>query len=1056
MNRKTETLSEYLIDLPDNAAGLSTSGNTLFFHTPGNHSNNYNCRASRPVERRRIQAIVFAIVLILVAELPAISQMPFSISETGSDLNRGMELFNKEKYPAAIRLLDSYTKGDHSDLLNVSEAEYYAAVASIKLFNSDAEYRMVKYIREHPESPKLNQAQLALGDFFYQAKSYRKAVPYYEAVNRQELEGDKLTEYFFRLGYSLYIIGEKDKALLMFSEIKDIDTEYTPPAIYYYSQIAYEKEMYQTALEGFKRLTDDETFGGVVPFYIVQILYLQKDYDGILAIAPGLLETAAKERSTELYRFIGDAYYNKGMYSEALPYLEKYSAAAKSSQREEKYQLGYCYYKTGDTDKAIRLLLGVDAKSDILSQNAWNVLGDCYLKNNDKKRAQYAFGAASELDFDKKLREESLFNYAKLTYELSYSPFGDAIAAFQSYIDSYPGSERIQEVYDYLIATFMQAKNYKAALSALDKIADKGSKLEEAYQRVAFFRGLELFKNMEIEPSIVMFDKSLNYQKYNRQIMARTFYWRGEASYRLDDFAAAKEDYEKFIGIPGSSRLAENNLVRYNLGYTCFNLKDYSTSLTHLLAFESSPGNTKPEVVSDARNRIADCYYVATSYQSAISYYDKVIASGSPNSDYALFRKGFSLGLMNDNRGKVSVLTSLLSKYPSSSNIPEALFERGRAYTVLEDFKHGEDDFNSIISGFPSTPFVPMAMVQLGLIYYNKGENEKAIGQFKKVIENYGSTPEARNAMTGLKNTYVDMNDVEKYYAYVKTLGGYGDINMAEKDSLMYNSGENLYTSGNYEKASVTFKSYLDEFPNGTFRRNAEFYLAESLRSAGRNDEALKYYINVTNEPGNQFLEKALIISASMQFDNEDYIAALNNYEKLETVASNDANKLTALRGQLRAAYEQGDAVKTIAAAGKITAMPNIPEELNRAATFMKAKANYSLNNFDDALADFRKVAKEVTSAEGAESKYRVAELLNKEGKTDESEKVIMEFIDQKTPHQFWMARMFILLADISIKKGDELQARATLKSLKDNYTVTDDGILDEVKSRLDRLDETK
>ena len=28
------------------------------------------------------------------------------------------------------------------------------------------------------------------------------------------------------------------------------------------------------------------------------------------------------------------------------------------------------------------------------------------------------------------------------------------------------------------------------------------------------------------------------------------------------------------------------------------------------------------------------------------------------------------------------------------------------------------------------------------------------------------------------------MNDVESYFAYVKTLDGYGDVNLAEKDSL--------------------------------------------------------------------------------------------------------------------------------------------------------------------------------------------------------------------------------------------------------------------------------
>ena len=187
-------------------------------------------------------------------------------------------------------------------------------------------------------------------------------------------------------------------------------------------------------------------------------------------------------------------------------------------------------------------------------------------------------------------------------------------------------------------------------------------------------------------------------------------------------------------------------------------------------------------------------------------------------------------------------------------------------------------------------------------------------------------------------------------------------------------------------------------------------------------------------------------------YEKEEYESSLDYFERLENVAGEAGNKLIALKGELGAAYQTGDARKTIIAAGKINAMENIPEELTREATFMNAKANYSLNNFDEALRDFRKVAKEVTSVEGAESKYRVAELLYKKDQINESEKVVTEFIDQNTPHQYWMARMFLLLADISIKKGDTLQARATLQSLKEYYTIDNDGILDEVKSKMATL----
>ena len=1000
--------------------------------------------------RRAILTLNFLFAIII----QVMSQVSFSGDDLGSVFNRAMDMYNKEKYAAAIRLFDTYIKdSDENNKILLAEAEYYAALSALRLFNPDSEYRMIIYLSTHPESPKINEARLSLGDYFYQNKSYRKACSYYEIVNRIELGSDKLPEYFFRYGYSLYIKGDKAKALMMFSEIKDIDTEYTAPAVYYFSHIAYEQKMYQTALEGFMTLRHDETFGPIVPFYIAQILYLNKDYDGILEIAPDLIKSAPKDRATELYRFIGDAYYNKGNYEEALSYLEKFAAGAKASDREDKYQLGYCYYKTGNLDMAIKTLLATGARSDILSQNIWFVLGDCYLQKGDKKRAQFAFGQSSKMDFDKKMKEESLFNFAKLTYETSSSPFGEAIAAFQEYIELYPGSDRIEEAYNYLVATFTEIRNYKAALSSLDKIRNKDSRLEAAYQRVAFFRGLELFKNMEIEQSIDLFDKSLKYEKYSRDLRARAIYWRAEAEYRTGQYEKARDDYELFMGMPAAKQLSEFNLISYNLGYTYFNLKDYNSALTQFRAFESGVTDAKPEIQIDTKLRIADCYFITTHYPQAVSYYDKVIAYGKTDADYAMYQKGFCLGLTNNHLGKAEILTSLTTRYPSSSYVPNAIYERGRAYLVMEDFRRGEADFINIIANYQSSQFVPRAIVQLGLLYYNQGENEKSVAQFKKVIENYQSTPEARYALTGLKNTYVEMNDVDSYFAYVKTLG-YGDVNMAEKDSMLYTSGENLYISGNCERASEVFRNYLREFQYGSFRLNAQFYLAECLNSSGKQDEALGFYKEVIKTPNNQFMEQALIAASSILYDDEDYSTAYDYFERLEKITTASEKKLTALRGQLRSAYQEGDAQKSIKAADRIRNSSNIPEELTREAIFVSAKARYSLNEFDEALRDFRRIATEVVSIEGAESKYRVAEILFKKGSTDESEKIVTQFIDQNSPHQYWMAKMFLLLADISIKKGDTLQARATLQSLKEYYTISNDGVLDEVKEKLAGLDE--
>ncbi len=111
-----------------------------------------------------------------------------------------------------------------------------------------------------------------------------------------------------------------------------------------------------------------------------------------------------------------------------------------------------------------------------------------------------------------------------------------------------------------------------------------------------------------------------------------------------------------------------------------------------------------------------------------------------------------------------------------------------------------------------------------------------------------------------------------------------------------------------------------------------------------------------------------------------NFQSAFDYYERLEKVTTASEKKLIALRGQLRSAYQEGDAQKSIKASDKIKNSSNMPEELTREAIFVSAKAHYSLNEFDDALRDFRKTATEVVSIEGAESKYRVAEILFKKG----------------------------------------------------------------------------
>ena len=106
-----------------------------------------------------------------------------------------------------------------------------------------------------------------------------------------------------------------------------------------------------------------------------------------------------------------------------------------------------------------------------------------------------AFSSAAKMDFDPEIQEDALFNSALLTYELDYSPFNEAVQALNEYLDKYPNSKRSDEANNYLVMAYLNAKNYSLALASIDKIRDKNNEIKKAYQKIAYYRGLELFSN---------------------------------------------------------------------------------------------------------------------------------------------------------------------------------------------------------------------------------------------------------------------------------------------------------------------------------------------------------------------------------------------------------------------------------------------------------------------------------------------------------------------------------------------------------------------------------
>ena len=102
-------------------------------------------------------------------------------------------------------------------------------------------------------------------------------------------------------------------------------------------------------------------------------------------------------------------------------------------------------------------------------------------------------------------------------------------------------------------------------------------------------------------------------------------------------------------------------------------------------------------------------------------------------------------------------------------------------------------------------------------------------------------------------------------------------------------------------------------------------------------------------------------------------------------------------------------------------------------------------------MPDLEIISKDVRTAVGAESKYMLAQSYFDLKALDKAEAEVMNFAEQPTQQQYWLARSLILLSEISHERGDDFQAKQYLLSLKANYKQKDD-ILQRVEEHLAAL----
>ncbi len=998
---------------------------------------------------RRCSVIFFlALSSLFTIEMLDAQQIGNKFSE---HYKNGVELFNKTLYQAAaLEFNKAMEQNDEINGIRKSEVNGYIILIAIEMKKPNLDALVSEYETNFPFSSQMESIYLKYATYHFNENSFEKALEILNKINRSNLTKEQKTEYDFKLGYTYMRTGDHERALSQFDKVcKGVYTSYTNPGYYYSAYIYYMKKNFVKAAELFKRIENDPRFSVLSQFYQLESNFMLKNFDTVIEKGDTVYELVSEEFKTKTARMLSEAYFAKDNTEKAKFYFEKYSLAGGELSRKDIYYQGIISYKLKNYKLAIESFIQVTDVRDSLSQNAHYHLGHCYVELKNKQMAMASFKTASEDTFDQLIREDALFNYAKLSFDLNSD-----ITKFQQYLKEYsPPDSKFNDIQNYIASYYLLSQDYKSAVEALAQIKRPTGRDLQNLQKASFLRGIQLINIGGFRDAIPYFELSIANSDYNGYLKSLANFWLAEAFYRDNQFqrsadinlSLANRD-EKFRFTP------EYSTSLYNLGYAYFKLANFKQAEEWFRKYLTSPRG-EAIYANEARLRLGDCLFMQRNYTGAIEVFSQIPDRDPQMITYAKYQMAISYGLTGEDRKKTEVLKSIIETHAKTKYYPEVLYELGRTLVQTGDNSGAMEYFQELSTDYRESHYYTKALLEMGLISINQHESDKAVSFYKRILEESPLSQEAQSAISGLENIYQERGRAEEFLSYLDQRGLSKEKSTDEKELITFNSVEKQYLSGNYSAAISSITSFINRYPDGAKISQAYFYLGDSYLKIGKPELARDAFLKVMEKGEGSFSELATLNFAKISYQLEDYEQAFKGYSTLGMIAVLDNNKLEAQLGKMNSFYMARQYQNALAESQRASSL-NLNDANKSRVKYVMAKSFYLLGERSKALPILKELSKNKMSAEGAESTYLLISNAFDNGDFASVEKEVFAFSDSNTPQTYWLAKSFILLGDSYAERENWEQAEATFKSILDSYKQKGkDDIAEQIKLRLSKIE---
>ncbi|MGK0295797.1 MAG: tetratricopeptide (TPR) repeat protein [Ulvibacter sp.] len=988
-------------------------------------------------------------LFICVGSFTASAQKSTIYTHDLADFNKALSLFNDMQY-ASAKIIFEKVKLETSDEELKSDCAYYDANCAIRLNQVNADVLMENFVSDYPTSAKSNQAFIEVAHYYFEQGKYPQALQWFEKVDESQLSYSDRDKFNFQKGYAFFSSKDKKEATSYFNKVAN-SAEYGSQAKYYLGFIAYEGDDYKEATKYFDQVSGEEKYKEKLSYYQADMNFKLGNFEKAIELGDKAMAKSNAIEKSELSKIIGESYFNLKQYDKAVPYLAAYKGKKGRWNNTDFYQLGYAYYKQNDFENAVSQFNKIINGKDFVAQNAYYHLGESYLKLDQKQQALNAFKNASETAFDSSIQEDAALNYAKLSYEIGNS-YQSVPGVLLGFIKKYPDNASRSVIEKLLIDSYISSKNYKEALALLDKNKSPENKL--AYQKVTFYRGLELYADRNYQEAATMFSKSIDGQ-IDASFTARATFWKGETEYVLDDFKNALLSYKQFAGLASGRSSLEFKNINYNIAYAYFKLKEYDQAGDF---FEKQIEAVKGEKVrlNDSYLRLGDCRFVTSKYWPAMEAYNQVIKSKGVDADYAYYQKAMCYGFIAKNDKKIEELNSFLQLYPKSSYRDDAMYELANTYVANKQQDIALKTFDRLIGEYKNGSYTAKSILRQGLIYYNSDRSNEALNKFKKVASDFPKTPEALEAVSTARLIYLDGGRVNEYATWVRTLD-FITVTDVELDNDSYESAAKQFEQNNSKQAISGFNAYLSSFPIGIHSLQANFYLAQAYYSEGQKERSISNYQYVIDQPRSEFTEQSLARLSQVLLDNNEKEKAIPVLIRLENEADFPQNKVFAQSNLMKCYYDKKDYSNSVVYADKVLSNVKTDDNVKSDAQIIIARSAMQTGDEAKARSGYAKLLAIATGELAAEALYYDAYFKNKDGKFESSNVAVQKLAKNYSSYRYFGAKGLILMAKNFYGLKDSFQATYILDNVIQNFTDFTD-VISEAQRELDaiKMEESK